>query len=69
MDAEIIQELLGCRLSEEEATPVEVVEADLIDGLAECETSVYMKVHSHKNGFFPGRKGQGEGDGGWPMVF
>ncbi|GAA0160049.1 hypothetical protein LIER_16693 [Lithospermum erythrorhizon] len=51
MDAYIINELLGCRLTEEEATPVELVEEDLLDGIAECEASVYVKVHSHRNPF------------------
>ncbi|GAA0170199.1 hypothetical protein LIER_43869 [Lithospermum erythrorhizon] len=36
MDAEIIKELLGCTLMEEEAAPVDLVEADLSDGIAEC---------------------------------
>ncbi|GAA0149869.1 hypothetical protein LIER_37013 [Lithospermum erythrorhizon] len=35
-------------LTEEEATPVE---EDLVVGLAECESSIYMKVHSHRSTF------------------
>ncbi|KAG9156184.1 hypothetical protein Leryth_015600 [Lithospermum erythrorhizon] len=35
MDAKIIKELLGCTLMEEEAAPVDLVEADLSDGIAE----------------------------------
>ncbi|GAA0175888.1 hypothetical protein LIER_28982 [Lithospermum erythrorhizon] len=58
MDAEIIQELMGCRLSEEEATPVELVESDLTDGLAECEGSKRGISHQRCGGedwkYFPG---------------
>ncbi|GAA0160837.1 hypothetical protein LIER_39114 [Lithospermum erythrorhizon] len=49
MDAEIIRELLGCRLTDEEATHVDLVEADLTEGLVGCEASVYVKVHSQKD--------------------
>ncbi|GAA0183225.1 hypothetical protein LIER_30681 [Lithospermum erythrorhizon] len=51
MDAEIIRELLGCKLTDEETTPVDLVEAELTEGLVGCEASMYVKVRGLKEKF------------------
>ncbi|GAA0177514.1 hypothetical protein LIER_42140 [Lithospermum erythrorhizon] len=46
MDTEILRSLMNCSLTKEEAKPVLLEEEDLIDGVIECEASVFVKIHS-----------------------
>ncbi|GAA0163913.1 hypothetical protein LIER_43664 [Lithospermum erythrorhizon] len=51
MDSDILQSLMKCNLTEEEARPIELEEWDLVDGVLACEASVYVKLHSLKENF------------------
>ncbi|GAA0171080.1 hypothetical protein LIER_41080 [Lithospermum erythrorhizon] len=51
MDAEIFMDLMNCSLTEEEKAAVVLSEADLTDGVVECEASVYAKIYALRLGF------------------
>ncbi|GAA0157924.1 hypothetical protein LIER_15079 [Lithospermum erythrorhizon] len=51
MDLEILKSLMGIKLIEAEAIPVLLEEHDLLDGVLECEASLFVKIHSLKDNF------------------
>ncbi|GAA0146663.1 hypothetical protein LIER_06562 [Lithospermum erythrorhizon] len=42
---------MNCNLTEEQANPIHLEEADVIDGVLECDASIFAKILNLKEGF------------------
>ncbi|GAA0148320.1 hypothetical protein LIER_07797 [Lithospermum erythrorhizon] len=48
MEADIIKNLRGCKLSKEEESIITIEERDIAAGIHECSASVFVKIHKDK---------------------